>query len=96
MTWRFYDSSGSVLTKNRALTNDSHTHTYATAPGFKFVFTQSSPASVWTIVHNMDGFPNVSVVDSSGSVVEGDVTYDTANQVTVAFTAAFSGTAYLS
>jgi hypothetical protein len=35
------------------------------------------------------------VIDSSGAMVEGDVVYVNANEVTVAFSGAFSGIAYL-
>lgn len=56
---------------------------------------QATPSALWSITHNLHRFPAVAIVDSSGRLVEGDVTYITANQLTVAFTAAFSGTAYL-
>jgi hypothetical protein len=60
-----------------------------------YVHNQATPAAVWTIPHNLGFFPNVTVVDSSGAQVEGDVVFST-NQVQVTFSAAFSGTAYLS
>lgn len=60
-----------------------------------FSFSQLSPSATWDIEHNLGKFPSVTVVDSGGSCVIGDVEYiDTAN-VRVTFQAAFAGKAYL-
>lgn len=60
-----------------------------------YVHVQSSAASTWTITHNMDKFPSVSVVDSAENVVVGEILYITSNSITLTFQAAFSGKAYL-
>jgi hypothetical protein len=65
-----------------------------------FVFTQATPAAVWTIAHGLDRYPSVTVVDSAGTVVIGQVDYPSANAVRLSFfgggsPAAFAGTAYL-
>lgn len=60
-----------------------------------FIFTQAIAAAQWEINHNLDKYPSVSIVDSGGNEVVGDVTYMTKNKLTVAFTAPFSGKAYL-
>lgn len=60
-----------------------------------YVHHQSTPALVWDITHNLDKFPSVTVVDSAGAVVMGDVTYESKNKLKVAFTIEFSGSAYL-
>lgn len=60
-----------------------------------FVFTQSSPVSVWTITHNLGRFPSVTVVDSLNQVVVGDVAYTNSNILTITFQEAFAGYAYL-
>ena len=60
-----------------------------------FTYNQSPASAVWTINHNLNKFPNYTVIDSSGDEVEGDVTYINNNQLTLTFSAAFSGTAYL-
>lgn len=65
-------------------------------PDFRFVHHQSSPSSTWSITHNLDGYPSVTVVDSAGSVFEGRVVYIDRDNIQVSFTAAFSGEAYLS
>ena len=61
-----------------------------------YVFTQAVPEEVWTITHNLvSKFPSVTVVDSAGSEVIGDVEYVGTNQVVLTFLAAFSGKAFL-
>lgn len=60
-----------------------------------YVYHQSVPASVWNITHNLDKFPSVTIVDSAGSVVMGEITYESKNKLKVTFTAEFGGSAYL-
>lgn len=60
-----------------------------------FVFTQSSPQSVWTINHGLQKFPSVSVVDSANRLVVGEVEYTNENTLTVSFSGGFSGKAYI-
>lgn len=60
-----------------------------------YTHTQTIASSSWNIVHNMGKNPSVSIVDSSGDEVEGEVNYVSSNQLTISFTASFSGTAYL-
>lgn len=60
-----------------------------------FVFRQQSASAQWSITHDLDKYPSVTVVDSAGTVVTGDVTYEDNSNLTVAFSAPFSGTAYL-
>lgn len=61
----------------------------------RHVHTQASPSTTWVINHTLGGKPSVSVVDSADTMVVGEVTYNSNSQVTVEFTAAFSGYAYL-
>jgi len=61
----------------------------------RFVYTQASPAEVWTIDHSLGGRPSVTIVDTAETVVIGEVTYISNSQITVTFTAAFAGYAYL-
>lgn len=56
---------------------------------------QMTPASVWNIHHTLGRYAAVTVVDSAGSMVEGDVAYVSTSEVTISFSAAFSGEAYL-
>lgn len=61
-----------------------------------FTFTQGSPASTWTISHGLGYRPNISVIDSAGSQVEGNTVWTDTNNLTITFSGAFSGVAYLS
>lgn len=60
------------------------------------VWDQVSPSSTWHINHNLDYYPNVTVVDSSGSDVVGSVSYVDRDNLVLTFGAAFGGKAYLS
>lgn len=61
----------------------------------RYVHSQASPSTTWVITHSLGGKPSVTVVDTADTMVVGEVTYNSNTQVTVEFTAAFSGYAYL-
>lgn len=60
-----------------------------------FVFTQAAASALWKIRHNLNKYCSVSVVDSSGNIVVGDVNYIDKGNIEISFSAAFSGKAYL-
>jgi hypothetical protein len=60
-----------------------------------YIHDQQVASSVWVINHNMNKYASVNVVDSANDEVIGEVRYNTLNQITITFTAAFSGKAYL-
>ena len=60
-----------------------------------FTFTQGSPATVWNVQHNLGKFPSVSVINNNGIIVNGQVEYIDNNNLTITFSAAFPGKAYL-
>jgi hypothetical protein len=62
----------------------------------KYVHNQISASTTWSVAHNLKFYPNVSIVDSALSHVMGEVTYIDENNLTVSFTSAFSGKAFLS
>jgi len=61
-----------------------------------YVHNQGSASSTWTIHHNLNFYPNVTIQDSGGTIVEGEIAYTTRNTIIATFSAAFSGKAYLS
>jgi hypothetical protein len=77
-------------------TPPSQTLNFVLPAGASYVHNQSTSASTWTISHNLGFFPSVTVVDSGGTTVIGDVSYITENQVSITFSAAFGGKAYFS
>ena len=67
------------------------------AAGGNYTHNQSAPSATWTVVHNLGFNPGgVSVVDSAGTKVYGDVTHTNTNQIVINFTSAFGGKAYVS
>lgn len=63
--------------------------------GETYTHVQSVPEPIWTIVHPLTYQPNITVIDSAGDQVEGDVNYGP-GMIVLTFSGAFSGTAYLS
>lgn len=61
----------------------------------KYVHTQVSISSEWTINHNLGFFPNVTVMDNSNRILETDLQYLNVNSVKIIMNSAMSGTAYL-
>lgn len=61
-----------------------------------FKHTQIANSSTWTITHNLNFLPNVTVFDSAGNMVEGSITHNSSKSLTIAFSAAISGYAALS
>jgi hypothetical protein len=57
--------------------------------------TQGVPATQWTVHHNLGKFPAVTVTDTSGSEVEGEVTHINNNMLVLTFSATFGGYADL-
>jgi cytoskeletal protein RodZ len=71
--------------------------TGSSAANATYTHTQSSSSTTWTVVHNLGYFPGgVSVVDSGGTKVYGDVTHTNNNSLVITFSSAFGGKAYIS
>ena len=69
----------------------------APTAAYRYVHTQSVASQTWTVDHNLGSKPGgVSVVSNADEIVYGDVTYTSANQLTVGFSAAFTGKVYIS
>lgn len=59
------------------------------------IYIQSVASATWNIIHNLNKMPSVTIVDSAGNVVIGEIKYIDTNELTVAFSGAFSGKAFL-
>ena len=59
-----------------------------------YIHNQGSASNTWEVQHNLDKYASVTVVDSAGTVVIGQVDYDSLDQITLRFKASFSGKAY--
>lgn len=61
----------------------------------EYVHRQTVASATWTIQHNLNKYPSVTIVDSADSVVEGSITYLSTNLIEVTFTSQFVGRAFL-
>lgn len=60
-----------------------------------YTHNQSSASATWNVTHNLNKFPSVTVVLSTGQKGYGDITYVDANNLTVSFAGLESGKAYI-
>lgn len=60
-----------------------------------YIHDQQVASATWVVLHNMNKYPSVNIVDTANDEVTGEVRYNNLNQLTITFTAAFSGKAYL-
>ena len=67
----------------------------STSGDSSFVYAQAVAEDTWNIQHNMGKFPSITVIDTANTVVTGQYTYIDNNNVTLNFSAAFAGKAYL-
>lgn len=56
---------------------------------------QASSSDTWVITHSLNKYPSIVCFDSSHDEIEGRVTYQGINQVTVTFSSPTGGYAYL-
>ena len=95
----FYDAVFTLVVANGNITANKY-YGFAVYPELaasdkNYVFVQNTPSDIWTITHNLSKFPSVSVVDSGDTVVYGDIDYIDNNSLTITFSAAFGGKAYM-
>ena len=75
---------------------DFATFTISSGIGDKnFVFTQNVADAVWTIQHDLNKFPSVTMVLSTNQQGFGDVTFIDENNLTITFAGAESGRAFI-
>jgi len=81
------------------ITSNISTSPYPPGPGagdLNYVYTQATASGTWEVTHNLEKYPSVTVVDSSGTtIMPNEVKYDSNNKVTIIFLAQFTGKAYL-
>lgn len=63
--------------------------------GGTYTHTQAVAATTWTITHNLNARPSVTVIDSGGNLVLTNIVYNSVNQLTISFSSATAGVAYL-
>ena len=60
-----------------------------------FTFTQATASATWTVQHNLNKLPSVSVVNSNNVLMYGGITYVDSNNLIISFSGGFSGKAYM-
>lgn len=60
-----------------------------------YIHLQNTASNTWTINHNLNKYPAITVVDSAGNEVVGDIEYIDANNLRIIFRGAFKGKATL-
>jgi hypothetical protein len=60
-----------------------------------YIYNQNTPSATWTITHNLNAYPSVTVIDSAGTYVIGNIEYISNNVLQLTFSAAFAGQALL-
>ena len=60
-----------------------------------YVHNQTVPSATWNVQHNLNKFPSVTSVNNSNIKMFGEVTYVDENNLTINFSAGFSGKAYI-
>jgi len=95
ITGTIADSNGGVGTNRQVLTSTVTGIAWADNVPATFEFTQGVPSTTWNIIHNLGKFPSITVIDTGNTVVTGEYNYTSDKNVTLTFTAAFAGKAYL-
>lgn len=58
-----------------------------------YLHTQNTPLAQWNVTHGLGKYPSVTVTDSGGTEVMGDVLHNSTNDCTLTFGSAFAGRA---
>jgi hypothetical protein len=82
-----------ILTKSSGTDYDT---TWTDKPKVSYVHNQSATSDTWVVTHNLGYNPSVTVKDSAGNIIEGDISYNDSSSLTLTFSMGTSGFAYLS
>lgn len=95
--WVTLDGDDTVFVRGQYQGGAEVVVTPVTGGASAYTHVQSTPAAEWTVNHALGFYPGgVTVIDSAGTTVEGDIAYIDPSTLTLTFAAAFAGTAYLS
>lgn len=59
-----------------------------------YVHNQTAASALWTVTHNLGKYCSVTVVDSGGNIIVGNIAYVDTNKLLIHFSSAVSGKAY--
>lgn len=60
-----------------------------------FIYTQNTPSNEWIITHNLAKYPSVTITDTAGNEMQGEVHHIDINNLKINFSAGFAGKATL-
>lgn len=60
-----------------------------------YTHTQGTASTTWTITHNLERFPSITVIDTGGNQIFAQAQFIDENQIILTFSSAFTGKAYL-
>ena len=89
--FRFTDPSGAVTHAGGGVIDIDLSKVSGTPTSTAYKHDQASPASVWTVNHNLGYNPAVQVFNSGGQAVFADVSHTSLNQTVITASLAFSG-----
>lgn len=91
-----YEWVGSRLgIKTEAESDFEYVDLVAASGDTAYTHNQISASREWLVFHNLGKYPSVTVVDSAGTVVVGDIQYLNTEELIISFTSEFSGRAFL-
>lgn len=92
-----YDLTLTYRSGNGSFVNDNFYSIllYSGAQDKDFTHTQNSASATWTVAHNLNKFPSVTITLADGTQVEAQITHNNKNNLTIAFSGSNSGTAYM-
>lgn len=93
----FYDQYGAPIGK---LAGDGTIYGHTEAPPVggsgsdsTYLHVQNVPLAQWVVLHNLGKYPSVTVLDSAGNDVVGDIFHNSVTSCTLTFGSAFAGRA---
>lgn len=88
-------ADGRVMAYNASTQEFEFVDMGAGSSGPQFVYHQSTPATTWNIVHNLNKVPAVIAVDDFGNVIYTGITIVNSNELTINTNPATTGYIYL-
>lgn len=96
----FYNANITLVESNGSLFSEK-TYGLITYPKAKegsdknYVHPQNQASAIWTVQHNLNKFPSVTSVNINNIEMYGEVVFNDLNNLTINFSAAFSGQAFI-
>lgn len=67
----------------------------ASLPITNFIHTQTIPSDTWSINHQLNKYPAITIIDTNGFEIEAEIIHTNKDNLTITFSVVFIGTAVL-